>query len=159
MNPIAPAQYAKLMSRNAAEVKDRVQDALVRTAERGAKLARQRTRETKHVDTGRFAEGWKAEGRDDVGGAAVYNDAQHAPYVDDGRRAGDAPPPIAALVRWVERRMGLGGDRAWAAARAISRRIAARGIVGAQIAKWLGDKLKPMAQTEVEKELRELVQR
>lgn len=157
MKPISPAQYAALMTRNAAVVEDRVQDALARAAGQGAKLARQQTREVDRVDTGRFAEGWKSEARDDVGGAAVYNDAQHAPYVDDGRRAGGAPPPIGALVRWVERRLGLGGDHAWAVARTISRRIAARGIVGAQIAKWLGDKLKPIARAEVEKELRELV--
>ena len=148
---MTPAQYAQLMRRNADKTGDRIQDALRRVADRGAVMAKARTREMDIVDTGGFAASWRGEDRGDSA-AAVVNTKPYAPYVDDGREAGD-PPPLAVLVRWVERRLGLGGHQAWAAARTIQQHIAERGIAAAEITKWLGEKLKPLAEKEVAEEL------
>lgn len=148
---LTPAEYAQLMRRNADKTEDRVQDALRRVADRGAVMAKARTRELDLVDTGGFAQSWKGEDRGDSA-AAVVNTKPYAPYVDDGRRPGD-PPPLAALVRWAERRLGLSGHQAWAAARAIQQHIDQRGTAAAEITKWLGEKLKPLAEKEVAEEL------
>lgn len=148
---MTPAEYAQLMRRNADKTEDRIQDALRRVADRGAVMAKARTRETGHVDTGGFAQSWRGEDRGDSA-AAVVNTKPYAPYVDDGQPPGN-PPPLTVLVRWVERRLGLGGHQAWAAARTIQQHIAERGITAAEITKWLGEKLKPLAEKEVAEEL------
>lgn len=148
---MTPSDYAQLMRRNADKTEDRIQDALRRVADRGAVMARARTREMDLVDTGGFAQSWRGEDRGDSA-AAVVNTKPYAPYVDDGQPPGN-PPPLAVLVRWVERRLGLGGHQAWAAARTIQQHIAERGIAAAGIAKWLGEKLKPLAEKEVAEEL------
>lgn len=148
---MTPAEYAQLMRRNAAKTEDRIQDALRRVADRGAVMAKARTREMDLVDTGGFAASWRGEDRGDSA-AAVVNTKPYAPYVDDGQPPGN-PPPIAVLVRWVERRLGLGGHQAWAAARTIQQHIDERGTAAAEITKWLGEKLKPLAEKEVAEEL------
>ena len=147
------SQYADLLKRKASETDARAQRALRRAADRGVVMARKRSLEVAH-DTGAFAYGWQSEDRGD--GAAVVNPRAHAPYVDDGRDPGDAPPPIAVLLRWVERRLHLGGKEAERAAYAISREIAERGIKGKEITAWLAKKLAPVAQSEVAKEQEKL---
>lgn len=146
-------QYAEALKRRAQEQDDRVQRALKRVADQGATMARKRTLEVAR-DTGRFAHGWRSEDRDD--GAAVVNLEAHAPYVDDGRAPEAAAPPIAVLIRWVERKMHVGGKEAERIAWLISREIAERGIRGKQIAAWLAKKLAPVAQREVAKEQEKL---
>lgn len=148
---MTPAEYAQLMRRNSAKTEDRVQDALCRVADRGAVMAKARTREMGLVDTGGFAASWRGEDRGD-NAAAVVNTKPYAPYVDDGQPLGN-PPPLVVLVRWVERRLGLGGHQAWAAARTIQQHIDERGTAAAEITKWLGEKLKPLAEKEVAEEL------
>jgi len=148
---MTPAEYTQLMRRNADKTDDRVQDALRRVADRGAVMAKARTREMDLVDTGGFAASWRGEDRGD-NAAAVVNTKPYAPYVDDGQPPGN-PPPLAVLVRWAERRLGLGGHQAWAAARTIQKHIEERGTAAAEITKWLGEKLKPLAQKEVTEEL------
>lgn len=97
-------------------------------------------REMDIVDTGGFAASWRGEDRGDSA-AAVVNTKPYAPYVDDGQPPGN-PPPLAVLVRWVERRLRLGGHQAWAAARTIQQHIAERGITAAEITKWLRGEIK-----------------
>lgn len=140
---MTPAEYAQLMRRNAAKTEDRIQDALRRVADRGAVMAKARTREMDLVDTGGFAASWRGEDRGDSAAAVVNT---------DGQPPGN-PPPLAVLVRWVERRLGLGGHQAWAAARTIQQHIDERGTAAAEITKWLGEKLKPLAEKEVAEEL------
>lgn len=148
---MTPSEYAQLMRRNADKTEDRIQDALRRVADRGAVMAKGRTREMDIVDTGGFAASWRGEDRGD-NAAAVVNTKPYAPYVDDGQPPGN-PPPLAVLVRWVERRLGIGGHQAWAAARTIQQHIDERGTAAAEITKWLGEKLKPLAEKEVAEEL------
>lgn len=145
-----PGQYAKFLGRMASERGRKVQRALEETAAQGARMARERTRDLDKVDTGRFAESWRAERRED--GAAVVDVAPYAPEVDDGRTPGPEPS-LPQLARWAERRLGVGGKGAWAAARNIARRIAERGTVGAHITTWLAKKLAPIAERRVEKAL------
>lgn len=142
--------YVDALTKRASALESRTQRALMRAANRGVVLARRRTQEVA-FDTGAMASGWRSEERGDDA-AAVVNVKLHAPYVDDGRSAG-AAPPIAVLVRWVERRMGVGGREAERIALSIARKIAARGIAGKQIAAWLAKQLAPIAAEEVTREM------
>lgn len=143
-------QYADALSKRASALEDRAQRALLRAANRGVTLARRRNQEVA-FDTGAMASGWRSEARGEDA-VAVVNVKMHAPYVDDGRAAGTAPP-FAVLVRWVERRMGVGGREAERIALSIARKIAARGIAGKQITTWLAKQLAPIAAAEVRREM------
>lgn len=104
------------------------------------------------MDSHQFEQGWKPEVRAD-GGYAIVNTAPHAPWADDGRPPG-SPPPIAALVRWVERRFRVGGPEAWAIARSIAEKIAQRGTKGAKVLEWVARRLEVVIiPQEIEKEL------
>lgn len=148
--PISPKQHAEFLRRLAREQIPDVARALLGVAREGAKLARARTREIHKVDTGHFADGWGAGMREE--GPAIENTAIDAPWAEMGRRPG-AMPPLVVLVRWVERRLGLGGHKAWAAARAIAHKIAQRGTKGAQVLDWLRPRLVMLGQKAVIKEL------
>ena len=149
-----PDAYAALMRKNARQVQKAAQDALLSVAVKGERLAASRTRELKKVDTGGFASGWHAErrGKD---GAAVANNKGNAPFVDDGRPPG-RPPPVDVIVRWVERRLGLGGVEARKTAFAISRKLAQRGVAAAEITTWLAKRLRNPAQQAVADAIEEL---
>ena len=147
---MSPADYVKLLGRLADERGRKVQKALERTAAQGARLARARTRELDKVDTGELAEHWLSEPVAE--GARVYNPVPHAARVDDGRGPGPMPS-LPQLAAWAERRLGVGGKRAWAAARAIARQIAERGQKGAHIMAWVAARLRPLAERNITKEL------
>lgn len=150
MYPLSPAEYAKFMGKRAEELRDRTQRALRKAADQGARLAKQRTLDIDKVDTGRFANSWRSgDYRDD--GAIVWSSAWHAPWADDGQKPGEMPP-LLALARWAERRLGVGGAQAWAAARAIAQKILERGTKGAEVVKWVAKRLGPIAQRELQKE-------
>lgn len=149
-----PDAYAALMRQNAKQVKKATQEALSSVAVKGEGLAKARTRELKKVDTGGFVAGWHAEKRGQES-AAVANNKGNAPFVDDGRPPGK-PPPIDVLVRWVERRLGLGGAEARQAAFAISQKLAQRGVAAAEITSWLAQRLKKPAQQAVADAIEEL---
>lgn len=148
---MTPADYAKFCRSQARDLEDKVDRALGRAAAAGAKLARERTVEVGAVDTGRFAANWIAKRLPD--GYAVTDTAPYAGYADEGRPPG-SPPPITAIVRWVERKFRLPGHAAWAAARKIAANIAARGTRGAHVLEWLARRLETtVIPQEIEKEL------
>lgn len=109
----------------------------VKAAKESLRLLQKRTREARPasrgggpgaVDTEAFLKGWEVQPRGRY--VSVRNTAPHAVYVELGRRAHATPPPIAALVPWVRRKLGLRGKAARAAARAIARKIGMRGLRG-----------------------------
>lgn len=146
---MTPLDYARLAQKQAREVEIRAQRALTRSARKGAKLAADHTRAEGAVDTGDFARGWRGGSRG--GGAAVWNDSAHAVFADTGRPPGD-PPPLGAIVRWVERRLNLAGPQAFAVARRIQENIAERGLEGARINEWTAEQLKEIIPAELIKE-------
>lgn len=149
---MSPSDYVRYARQQAEEQLKRTSQALGRSAARGAREARQRTADVGAVDSHQFEQGWKPEVRAD-GGYAIVNTAPHAPWADDGRPPG-SPPPIAALVRWVERRFRVGGPEAWAIARSIAEKIAQRGTKGAKVLEWVARRLEVVIiPQEIEKEL------
>jgi len=147
---VTPADYAKFCRSQARDLEDKVDRALGRAAAAGAKLARQRTRTVHAVATGRFADNWQPEDREN--GWAIVNPTPYAGYADDGRPPG-SPPPVTALVRWAEKKLRVAGPAAWAVAHKIAQDIAARGIRGAHVLQWLTEKLELVIPNEIEKEL------
>jgi hypothetical protein len=53
---------------------------------------------------GRYAEGWVSAVS--PGTLVVRNKEQHAIFVENGRRAGARPPPVAAILEWVRDKLG-----------------------------------------------------
>lgn len=148
---MTPADYARMARQEAERQMQATSRAIRRSAEQGAREARQRTRDVGAVDTHEFMDGWKAEQRAE--GFAVTNTAPHAPWADDGRPPGN-PPPVVALVRWAERRLRVGGPQAWAVATQIAKNIAARGIRGAKVLEWVARRLEvDILPRELDKEL------
>ena len=147
-----PSEYVRFARQQAEQQLQRANKALARAAVRGAREARQRTADVGAVDTHEFEQGWRVEQRAS-GDRAIVNTAPHAPWADDGRPAG-SPPPITALVRWVERRFRVGGPEAWAIARSIADKIAQRGTKGAKVLEWVARRLETVIiPQEIEKEL------
>lgn len=76
-------------------------------------------------NTGAYRGGWRV--RDLERGAAVYNTKPYAGIIDGGRRPGRFPP-LQAIRRWAQRRLGLADEEARQAAYPIARAIARRGL-------------------------------
>jgi len=91
------------------------------------------------VATGQFLDAWRVE-RDGPGEVSLRNLSPHAGVVEYGRRPGRMPP-IGALVRWVEIRLGKGGPEAIRAAWGIAHRIAQRGTRGRGILRRVRQRL------------------
>lgn len=143
--PLSISQYIAELQRIQKEQTPRVAQALLRSAEDGARLARKRTYERKVVDTGEFAEGWHAEKRGD--GAAIVNNADDAAFADGGREPGKAPP-LDAIRAWAKRR-GLPESAVFP----ISRKIAQEGTEGAKVNDWVAEQVRPIIERNVTEEL------
>ena len=79
------------------------------------------------VNTGQFLRSWTATTIPD--GARIQNVAPYASIVEHGSRAGGRLPPLAPLLHWVQRRLGLDGDELERAANAIRWSIKHRGLL------------------------------
>ena len=92
---------------------DQAKEALARGALSGAMRGVQHmqtvTAQDGIFDRGTYRLGWKA--RPTGHGATLFNDAVHAPIIEDGRRPGARMPPVAVIQRWAERKLHL-TDRA-----------------------------------------------
>lgn len=73
----------------------------------------------------------------------------YAPIVEVGRRPGKRPP-IAPILLWVRRKLGLSGTEAQQAAFLITRKIGARGTEGAHMFERAFQKLEPYARQRFE---------
>lgn len=60
--------------------------------------------------------------------AMLINDAPHAAVIEHGRRPGAKPPPLAPIVRWVERKLGIPAPASLRVARSVQMAIAKRGM-------------------------------
>lgn len=60
--------------------------------------------------------------------AMLINDAPHAAVIEHGRRPGAKPPPLAPIVRWVERKLGIPAPASLRVARSVQMAIARRGM-------------------------------
>lgn len=128
------------------QLADRFRPALVRGAHSGAARCVaylvQRTREAPPanpagvgeggaVNTGNLLRGWRWKPLDD--GAIVHNLQGYSPIVELGRRAGSKMPPLAAIVPWIRRRLGMTEAEAMEIQYIIRKRIAERGLIGRRI--------------------------
>ena len=94
------------------------------------------------VNTGGFRMRWRVMNIE--GGSRVLNDHPAAPVIDGGRRPGSRPPPLAPIVAWLQRRLGMGFEEAQAAAPNVARAIGYRGLLARQILSG------PEAQAQIE---------
>ena len=93
--------------------------ALAQLLREAALLGEREARQHAPKDTGALARSITHEAHPLT--ARVYSPLQYAPVMEEGRRAGAAAPPAAALLGWM-RRHGLGGVPPFVIARAIGRR-------------------------------------
>lgn len=82
------------------------------------------------VNTGDYKRRWQFELLPT--GGRVYNDHPAAGVIEYGRRKGKFPPMVA-VMRWAQRRLGLDAAEAKRAAFPIARAIAQRGLVGRRV--------------------------
>lgn len=103
-------------------------------------------------NTGNYKGRWRARPID--GGAAVYNDAAYAAVIDGGRAPGKDMPPLRAIQRWAQRRLGLSEKEARRAAFPIAAAIQARGLRPRYVLSGATDELKKIVHEEIEREIR-----
>lgn len=82
------------------------------------------------VNTGNYRRRWKAEvlRGERLPGAVVANDTPYAGVIEYGRRAGARMPPVDALARWAQRKLGMPYKKAKGIAFAIAKSIKRRGL-------------------------------
>jgi len=102
------------------------------------------------VNTGAYKRAWKTHPTST--GADVFNSAMYAAVVEEGRVPG-VGVPLKPLENWAQRRLGVSRDQARNVAYAISRRIAARGLVGRKVLEGSLHKIEHDFMHEVEVEL------
>jgi len=78
------------------------------------------------VDRGTYKQRFKA--RRTRTGAELRNDAPHASVIEWGRRPGAARPPLAPIIGWVRRKLGIAGPAGRSLAYVIAQAIGARGL-------------------------------
>lgn len=98
-------------------------------AMRAARLIADEAQRLAPVAFGRFRRSIRpsVERRGDVVQPRVTAGVHYAGYVEHGRRAG-RQPPVAALVPWVKRKLGVPAKRARSVAFLVARKIGRRGI-------------------------------
>ena len=84
----------------------------------------------------------------------LYNLAGYAGVIERGRRKGRKMPPLAAIARWAERRLGLDADEAKRAAYPIAIAISKRGLRPRKVIESQRERLKKIARQEVSKSIR-----
>ena len=80
------------------------------------------------VNTGSYLRSWRSTALVPIG-AALFNSALHAAIVELGRRPGARMPPLDAIARWAQRRLGLSYAEARARAFLNARAIQRRGLL------------------------------
>lgn len=99
--------------------------AALEAAQRTVADAVRLTNEAGAVDQGLYKLSWTAAAV--PGGAEVGNSAPYAAVIEYGRRPGRPGPPLAPILGWVQRKLGVKGAEAYPVAVAIQRRIHDRG--------------------------------
>ena len=83
------------------------------------------------VNTGQYLRSWKTGSI--TYGVRVFNDASYASVIEVGRRKRSKFPPQKPIAKWAQRRLGLSVEESEAAAFAIARAIAQRGLIGRKV--------------------------
>lgn len=99
--------------------------AAIEAAQRAVADAVRLTNEAGAVDQGFYKASWSAVAV--RGGAEVGNSAPYAAVIEYGRRPGRPGPPLAPILAWVQRKLGVRGADAYPIALAIRQRIHDRG--------------------------------
>lgn len=116
-----PGDLGKVTARMAQAVPGALRAGLRTAARNGLSSLRARTVVARKVDTKALYRGWRARPADKS--VLFYNVAKNHPYVEGGRRANSAMPPVAVIEAWAQRKIGKAG-LGWA----IAKKIAQRGI-------------------------------
>lgn len=98
------------------------------------------------VNTGAYKRGWRMEKKSD--GARLLNNVTHAPIVEGGRRPGKFPP-IRAIEKWAQQKLGLSKAEAKAAAYPIARAIKENGIDGKKIMEQATPEIRKLVREKV----------
>lgn len=103
------------------------------------------------VNTGAYLGAWRSTALQPVG-ASIFNSKLHAAIIEDGRRPGRLPP-LAIIMRWAQRRLGLSQEEAKRAAWPIGRAIKARGLLPRHV---MLDAQPELEEVVLEEQIREL---
>jgi hypothetical protein len=103
------------------------------------------------VNTGYYKRSWRSEPIRN--GAVILNQAPYAGIIEYGRRVGRFPP-IEAIARWAQRRLGLTRKESLRAAFPIAKAIAERGLVARRVRTNVMPQIRLAFRREVAKELR-----
>lgn len=111
-----------------------------------------RTSEIGAVNTGFYRQAWKYMPTPD--GSQVFNQAPYAGVIELGRRPEKKQPPLEAIARWAQRKLGLTEKQAWHAAVPIARAIAKKGIPGRYVLQGANEAIEGFVIAEVTDELK-----
>lgn len=75
--------------------------ALIKAMQAGALRTERIAVKKSPVDLGRYRDSWRVDLLED--GAELVNDAPHAAVIEFGRRPGQRPPPLLAILEWAQR--------------------------------------------------------
>lgn len=114
---IPPHELGKFERKFAQKLRLEQQKMLRQAGQQAVALLRAKTADVR--DLGGYQNGWRAVAQ--FNRVEIKNVAPNTPFVEDGRRAGAAQPPIAAIMGWVLRHIG-DARAAYPIARAIARR-------------------------------------
>lgn len=131
---MTPSQAAAADLRIARQTRTVLKVAARSAAAKGIELMRERTRSVIHpwwgtagvIDTQRYLNGWKVQAHG--GGFALFNDTPYSEVIEFGRRPGARPPPVSALIPWVQRKLMSAGPSRNSKGRFINKMAQARSI-------------------------------
>jgi hypothetical protein len=103
------------------------------------------------VDTGNYLRRWKSAPLSN--GVVIFNDAPYAGVIEGGRRAGSMPP-LKAIARWAQLRLGLSKKEAVQAAFPIAKAIAKRGLRARNVLSGQDTRIGTLIADEVDFELK-----
>ncbi len=125
---VDPKDLGKFEKKLLREYPEAVTRGLVRGAKRCKTILQARTLAQNIWDRGKMYRGWRVE-KLSTRRVRVYNDEDHAVYVEGGRSAGAMPPPITPILKWVQRHFSVTSKQeALGLAFAIARTIGNEGI-------------------------------
>jgi hypothetical protein len=148
---ILPGKLPDLLRQLGTKAPVAVKRGMISGAMRCRVVMQNKTAELKIFDRGTYRMRWKAEPT--AKGARVFNDAPHAPVIEEGRRPGARPPPSAVIARWAQRKLHVPKKQAAGIGFVIARAIGKRGIPAKHV---LGNMVGPLTAVVEEEVLREI---
>lgn len=130
---------------------------LMSGAKRALPMLQKKTAEVGAFNTGMAQKGWIAEERP-PDAVAITNRQTYAGVIEFGRRPGSRVPPIKAIAKWAQRKLGLTEEEAKQAAYPIAKSIARKGIEGRPIVGPLVPAIAKMIAEEINFEIRRMLE-